>query len=106
MSPSLSISLTERLPAVFFVPATGALGKAGLKRVSKPIPPSTTSANSGTRIDVRVAANQTNGNSVKNSVDWDDVPSFLKLPGFTPPRKNKHGMTLADVPAWLHKEVR
>jgi hypothetical protein len=44
----------------------------------------------------------TSGVLVKKPVDWDDVPAFLKLPGYVPPRKNKHGLTIADVPAWLH----
>lgn len=45
----------------------------------------------------------TNGKAVKKPVDWGDVPQFLKLPGYVPPRKNQHGLTIADVPAWLHK---
>jgi len=39
------------------------------------------------------------------SPDWDDIPAFLKIPGFTPPRKNQHGLTIADVPAWLHEDA-
>lgn len=36
------------------------------------------------------------------SPDWDSIPAFLKIPGYVPDRKNQHGLTLADVPAWLH----
>lgn len=36
------------------------------------------------------------------SPDWDEIPAFLKIPGYVPDRKNQHGLTLADVPAWLH----